>query len=191
MPERTVATVRQNKRREGWVATGADPLNTLAAHEGLRRAHEMGYRYPQGFAGFRATLDSWLAGVRLCDTVAVRSPKEIRLDVNADETGIAWLRQELGSIAGHRWHVPDEEADGRSTLTLENDDHPRGQHIRFPDDPFDSSYRMLGGQIIQITRQMGKLRFSILIQESVTVEDERTLPAHFTEVSTGTRSRTG
>lgn len=151
----------------------------------------MGYRYPQGFSGFQDPLDSWLAGVRACETVEARSPKEIRLDVNADETGIAWLRQELGSIAGHRWHVPDEEADGPNTLTLENDDHPLGQLLHFPDDPFDSSYRVLDGQITQITRQMGKLRFSILIQESVTVEDGRTFPAHFTDVSTGTRSRTG
>lgn len=151
----------------------------------------MGDSYPQGFAGFRASLDSWPAGVRACDTVEVRSPKEIRLCVNASETGIAWLRQELGSIAGHRWHVPYEEVDGRYTLTLEKDDHPLGQLIRVHDDPFDSSDRMLYGQITQINRQMGKLCFSILIQESVTVEDGRTLPTRFTDVSTGTRSRTG
>lgn len=151
----------------------------------------MGYRYPQGFGGFRANLDSWLAGVRVCETVEVRSPQEIRLDVNASETGIAWLRQELGSIAWHRWHVPYEQADGRYTQTLENDDYPPGQLIRFHDDPFDSSYRVLDRQISQIKRQTGKLRFSIVTQESVTVEDGRTLPARFTVVSTGTRSRTG
>ncbi len=190
MLELTVASVRQSKRREGWVVTGADPLDNSTAHEVLRRAHEMGYRYPQGFAGFRASLDSWPAGVRACDTVEVRFPKEIRLDVNGSEAGIAWLRQELGSIAGHLWHVPYEEAAGRYSLTLENDDHPLGQLIRVHDDPFDSSYRVLDGQITQINRQMGMLRFSILIQESVTVETGRTFPTHFTVVSTGTRSRT-
>jgi hypothetical protein len=173
------------------VATGADSLKNSTAHEVLRRVRELGYRYPQGFAGFRGSLDSWPTGVRTGETVEVRSPKEIRLDVNASETGIAWLRQDLGSIAGHRWHVPYEAADGRYPRTRENDDHPLRQLIRVHDDPFDSSYRVLDGQITHINRQMGTPRFSILIQERAAVEDGRALPARFTVVATGTRRRTG
>lgn len=165
------------------MVAGTARVNDSRAHEIMQRAHEAGYRYPAGFAGFRTSLEASIAGDQVSGTIAVRAPKDIEIDAATDEAGMAWLRQELASVAGHRWHAPYSEADGRHTLTLDADDgHPLGQLVEVQDDRFASSYRVRDGQIAQVNRQMGTLRFSILIQDRVTAPDGRTLPAHFTVV---------
>lgn len=165
------------------MATGTLRVNDSRAHEIMQRAHEASYRYPAGFAGFQASLEASLAGDQISGTIAVRAPQDIEIDVATDEAGMAWLRQELASVAGHRWHAPYSEADGRHTLTLDADDgHPLGQLVEVQDDRFASFYRVHDGDITQVSRQMGKVRFSIFIQERATAPDGRTLPAHFTVV---------
>jgi hypothetical protein len=104
-----------------------------------------------------------------------------RFDLLADNTDLEWIRQEIASIVGHRWPVDYTQGDGRYTLTLgPADNHPLGQLVQFHDDPFSSSYRIAGGQITQVNRQMGKVRFSIQTQVRTETRDGRTLPAHFT-----------
>jgi hypothetical protein len=113
--------------------------------------------------------------------VTLRSPREIEIELDADEETLGWLRQELGSMAGHRWPTPYAESDGRWTLTLEEDaGHSLGDLIRVHDDPFNSSYRLRNGRIAQVNRQMGPTRFSINIHEHTETSDARTLPAVFT-----------
>jgi hypothetical protein len=109
-------------------------------------------------------------------TVEVRSPSEIRYG-HTLEGADGRLRREISSIAGHRWHLPYEEADGRHRLELDAGEHPLGRLVRV-EDGMRSSYRIQGGLISQINREMGGLRFSINIQERVFTGDGRTLPVH-------------
>lgn len=114
----------------------------------------------------------------------MRSPREMALGIDADEAGLQWLNRELGSMIGHRWHAPYAEGDRRYTQTLGSDDaHPYGRLIRLHDDRFNSSYRVRDGQIAQINRQMGPMRFTIHIQDRVILPGDptgRSLPTHFT-----------
>jgi hypothetical protein len=156
-------------------------VNQPQAHAALQAVHEGGYRFSPNFAGFSANVQVEQDGVRQAGRVTLRSPREIDIDLDADEETLGWLRQELGSMAGHRWPTPYAESDGRWTLTLEEDaSHPLGNLIRVHDDPFNSSYRLRDGRIAQVNRQMGPTRFSINIHEHTQTADGRTLPAVFT-----------
>lgn len=154
--------------------------NQPQAHAALQAAHEGGYRFPADFAGFTAEVEITGGEPARTGRVTLRSPREIEIDVEADEETLGWLRHELGSMAGHRWPTPYAGSDGRWTLTLEDDGAALGDLIRVHDDPFNSSYRLRDGRITQVNRQMGPTRFSINIHEHTTLPDGRTLPAIFT-----------
>lgn len=155
-----------------------DVTSDVMAHEVLRRAYEAVYRFPPGFGGFRASVyRAWDLEGR-SGTVEVRSPSDITLGGQL-ESGDGRVRREVSSIAGHRWPVPYEEADGRYHLALEPDEHPLGKLVRVEDDEMGSAYRISGGHIQQIERQIGATRFSINVQERTFTGDGRALPVHF------------
>jgi hypothetical protein len=162
-------------------AAAAAVANDPAAHAALRQAHAAGYKFPAGFAGFTASLTFVQEGEAVSGRVTVRAPRDIQLDLETDEAAIGWLKQEIGSMAGHRWPTTYEAGDGRWTLTLEEDaNHPLGQTVTVHDDPFGSSYRLRDGHISQVHRQMGGTRFTITILEHQAAADGRTLPSVFT-----------
>lgn len=155
-----------------------DLLGDPTAHQVLRRAYEAAYKFPQDFGGFRASLYYARDTESTAGSIEVCSPSDIRfggLLEGADDR----LGQELTSIIRHRWFVPYEEADGRYRLTLDPSEHPLGRLVRVESDGMDSSYRVQGGHISQINRDVGSLHFSIHIQERTFTRDARALPVHF------------
>lgn len=178
------------------VAQQAKPAvaNDPAAHELLRAAHERGYRFPAGFGGFSATVTFITDAATTEGSVAMRAPRDLILDLDASEEDTAWVRQEIASIAGHRWPTPYEQSDGRWTLTLSDDTaNPLGQSIKVHDDPFDSGYRVRDGKISQVLRKMGNTRFTITMLDHQPAGDGRLLPSIFTvtfwDVETGRLTR--
>ena len=155
------------------------PANDSAAHDLLRGAHQAGYRFPEGFPGFRASLRYTNDQGRTSGAVEVFAPNQITLDLDADEAARQWVLQEMASIVGHRWPASYEQQDGRYNLTLEPGEHPLGQLIRFNDDRFSSAYRVRNRSLSQINRSMGKMRFSINILEHEPVADGRIVPSQF------------
>ncbi|MGH2531910.1 MAG: DUF3386 family protein [Thermomicrobiales bacterium] len=168
--------------------------NESAAHDLLQTAHEQGYRFPEGFSGFSAEVTYEDPTTRSVGAVAVRAPRDVMLELDASEGVASWLRQEMSSMAGHRWPTTYEASDGRYALTLDGEaNDPRGRLIQFHHDPFDSSYRIREGRIVQVNRRMGQVRFSINILEHVQTADGRLLPTYFTvsfwDVSSGRLTR--
>lgn len=168
--------------------------NDPTAHELLRAAHERGYRFPAGFGGFSANVSLTTDSGVVEGSVAVRAPRELVLDLDTSEEDVSWVRQEIASIAGHRWPTPYEQSDGRWTLTLSDDaGHPLGQSIKVHDDPFDTGYRVREGKISQVLRRMGNIRFTITMLDHQPAGDGRLLPSIFTvafwDVETGRLTR--
>lgn len=154
-----------------------DLLGDSAAHQLLRRAYEAAYRFPQDFGGFRASLYYARNMESTAGSVEVRSPSDIRFR-GTFESADGRLDQELTSIIGHRWSVTYEEADGRYRLTLDPGEHPLGRLVRVECDGMNSSYRVQGGHISQMNRNVGGLHFSIHIQERTFTGDARALPVY-------------
>ncbi len=163
----------------------ADVANETAAHEILRAAHDQGYRFPAAFAGFtanvRTTETTPAATSTLAGTVTVTGPRATELETDSPGDLATWTRQEIASMAGHRWNTPYAEGDGRWTLTLEDDaDSVLGQTVIVHDDPFSSRYRVREGRIAQVIRTMGTTSFTISIQRHLPAADGLFLPADFT-----------
>jgi hypothetical protein len=161
-------------------ASAAPPVNEPAAHALLRSAYAAAYRYPSDFGGFQAHVEVVEDTTRSAGRVDVRGPRAIQLDLTDDAPGRDWLLQELASMVGHRWAMEYEQADGRFSLSLGPEEaHPLGRLVRVLDDPYHSTYRVLDGQIVQIDRQMGGMRFSICVQARTFAPDGRALPGQF------------
>lgn len=153
------------------------------AHQLLQPAHNRTYRYPEYFTGFKAKIRYSTDEKTRDGQVTIHSPNDMTLEIAGTEDELKLLQHEIASLCGHRWHTPYSTGDGRYTLSLdENTEHPLGQLILFQDDPFQSSYRIKDGSVVQINRQMGTTRFTIHIQEHVSVEGDRRLSKQFTVV---------
>lgn len=155
-----------------------DLLGDPPAHQLLRRAYEAAYQFPQNFGGFRASLYYARDTESTAGSVEVYSPSDIRFG-GTFEGDDDRLGQEFTSMIRHRWPIPYEEADGRYRLALDPGEHPLGRLVRVESDGMGSSYRVQGGHISQINRNVGGLHFSIHIQERTFTGDARALPVHF------------
>lgn len=155
------------------------------AHALLKDAHGRSYRFPEGFHGFTADVTITRAVgdtvTTASGTATVAGPRAIQVEIDGDEGLAGWVKQELGSMAGHRWPTSYEESDGRYELALgDGADHPLGQELTFENDPFSSAYRVAGGAISQVTRSMGPMRFTITMLRHEVAADGRSLPSEFT-----------
>ena len=152
-----------------------------AAHEMLQVAYNRAYRYPEDFAGFKAMIRYSTDEKTRDGLVTIHSPNGITLELEGTEDELKLLQREIASLCGHRWYAPYSAGDGRYTLSLDgNAEHPLGQLVIFQDDPFKSSYRIKDGSIVQINRQMGTTKFTIYIQEHISLEGDHKLPRQFT-----------
>lgn len=155
------------------------------AHEALRTAHDGGYRFPEGFHGFTANVtvieDSGGTVRQGVGSAIVGGPRAIEVALDAEDDLAAWAGSELASMAGHRWPSPYEKADGRWTLSIEDETtSPLGRLVTVHDDPFQSAYRLRDGRIAQVIRTMSTTRFTITIQAHAPTDDARVLPVAFT-----------
>ena len=158
------------------VAMADDP----AARDLLRRAFGSTYRWSAAFKGFSARLRVEEAGRAVEGTVDVRLPESITVS-GADPELQKWTEGQVGMMAVHRGHRTFEEADGRHTLTLgEEDGHPLGRLLLIHGDGMNSRYRVAGDRIRQINRSMGPVRFTINVEDALTTPDGRHLTTRYT-----------
>jgi hypothetical protein len=158
------------------VAAADDP----AARELLRRAFGSTYRWSAAFKGFSARLRVEEVGRTVDGAVDVRLPESITVSL-ADPELQKWTEGQVGMMAVHRGHRTFEEADGRHTLTLaEEDGHPLGRLLQIHGDGMNSRYRVAGDRIRQINRSMGPVRFTINVEDALTTPDGRHLTTRYT-----------
>lgn len=150
------------------------------ARELLRRANEKTYRWPKGFGGFSTDLICEQSGKVSKGRVEVRSAREVKVSLD-DEVLQKWAEGQIGMMAIHRSARPFEEADGRFSLTLgEEEHHPLGRLIYIHGDGMNSRYRVKEDRITQINRSMERMRFTINVDESLTTPDEKFLTTRYT-----------
>jgi hypothetical protein len=167
----------QTYQRASEAVTAVDEAN---AREMLRRAFESTYRWSPEFKGFQARLAVWEPGIRSEGTVRVELPDTIAVTLS-DPDAQKWAEGQIGMMAVHRGHRAFDQADGRHTLTLgEDDGHPLGRLLLIHGDGMSSRYRVLADQIRQINRAMGPVRFTINVEDSAATSDGRRLTTRYT-----------
>lgn len=147
------------------------------AHELLRGAHEAVYRFEEGFPGFGA--DLYYADDLGHETgrVTATSPGEVKVECDLRD-GRDWARGELSSTLSNRWPAPYEQSDGRHKLKVLREDHPLGALIEV-EDLFGSAYRVLGGHVTQVRRNVRGRRMEVLVLDRTVTTDGRNLPSHY------------
>jgi hypothetical protein len=153
-----------------------------AAKELLRRAYEKTSRWGKEFPGFTADLLLNDNGKEYKGKVKIKSPKETEITVEgADEPLLKWAQNQIGMMAVHRASRPFEEADGKYPLTFAPEDHhPLGRQILIHGDGMNSRYRIKDDRIQQISRSMGKMSFTINVEEAMTTSDGKHLTTRYT-----------
>jgi hypothetical protein len=162
---------------------GAEPVTVaddLKAREVLRGAFESTYRWTPEFKGFRARLAVREAGKQAEGDVLVELPETVKVSLS-DADAQKWAEGQISMMAVHRGHRAFDQADGRHTLTLgEDDGHPLGRLLLIHGDGMNSRYRILANQIRQINRSMGPVRFTINVEDSAATADGRRLTTRYT-----------
>lgn len=167
----------QTDQRVSEPVTTVDDAN---ARDVLRRAFASTYRWSPEFKGFAARLSVWETGKRFDGDVRVELPDVVTVSLSDDETQ-KWAEGQIGMMAVHRGHRAFDQADGRHTLTLgEDDGHPLGRLLLIHGDGMNSRYRVLVDQIRQINRSMGPVRFTINVEDSAATADGRRLTTRYT-----------
>ena len=169
--------MEQHQRSETATTVQDDP----AAKALLRAAYEKTSRWGKEFPGFTADLVVNDNGKEYKGKVRIKSPKEVEVSVDAEEGLVKWAQGQVAMMAVHRSSRPFEEADGKNPLTFgEEDHHPLGRQILIHGDGMNSRYRIKDSRIQQISRSMGKMSFTINVEEAMTTKDGKFLTTRYT-----------
>jgi hypothetical protein len=131
------------------------PLDDPAARTLLAAAYARMYKWPPGFAGYRAQLSVNNDGHPYDGTVTVIPQQQPRVEVTGNENLRAWVRERLWTQTMHLVDIPFHAGDGRYAITFMNDthavcDHPRGPCVRLSGGPLPSWYRIEKERYTQI-----------------------------------------
>jgi hypothetical protein len=167
--------------KEEKVAVQDDP----AAKALLKGAFDRTSRWGDSFPGLVADLVINENGAIYKGSVSVKSPKEtdVTLEVGPEKEALVnWAKDQIGMMAVHRGSRSFEEADGKYSITFadENEAHPLGRQICIHDElPAPSCYRIKEGRIQQVSRDMGRMRFTINIEEVMQTHDNKILTTQY------------
>jgi len=158
--------------------------NDPAAKALLRGAYDKTSRWGENFTGVTADLILNQNGTEYKGKVTIKSSKETDVSLSVGPEGealLGWAKNQVGMMATHRASRPFEESDGKYSITFakELDIHPLGQQICIHGDGMNSRYRIKEGRIQQVSRSMGKMRFTINIIEAMTTKDNKFLTTQY------------
>lgn len=154
------------------------PKDDPKAREILRRAFEKTERWAPGFSGFAADLTANIDGKEISGKLSAPN-KEVSVSL-PDEGLSKWVTGQVSMMMVHRMHRTFEESDGKYALTLgEEEPHPYGRLIYIHGDGMNSRYRVLDDRILQIHREMGKMKFTINVEEALKTPSGRYITTHF------------
>ncbi len=160
--------------------------NDPAASELLKAAYTNTSRWGQEVRGFTATLVCNDDGVEYTGNVTLDLPETVEVTLSATsgtapEPLLKWVNGQVGMMATHRASRPFEEADGKYAITFgPSDAHPLGRQLIIHGDGMNSRYRVKEGRIQQIHRDVGRMRFTINVEEAMTTSDRKFLTTKYT-----------
>ncbi|MBI1824514.1 MAG: DUF3386 family protein [Nitrospirae bacterium] len=158
---------------------GAIPPDQPEARNLLKGAYETTYRWEKGFKGFSSDLEVILNGKSYKGRAEVQLPDQVKVLLSDMEAG-KWAEGQIGMMAVHRAYRLFDAGDGKHSLSLgEFDLHPLGQLVRIHGDGLNTRYRIKENRILQINRNMGPVRFTINIQDSIKTSDGKYLNTRY------------
>ena len=156
----------------------ADP----AAYALLKAAHDARQVLPVNLTGLTAEVVFDDDGKQSTGTLTYRpqGKSEVQVAGLAEEPK-AWLDDQVLSMLGHRRGGDFAQGDGRFPITFgaEGSASKRWGRLVQLNDNFQSAYRVRDNKVVEVTRTMGNLRFTISVLETIQAETGKYLSEHF------------
>ncbi len=131
------------------------------------------------FPGFKADVSGMVDGRPFEGTVKIDAEGTIRPNIE-DETAAGWVEYQLDSIVLHRLAPSSRRPKPVLYFADEDVDHPLGRLLTFVGGNFASSYRIQGGQIRVVNRNLGSMNMTITVLDNRTNDDGKFLPHSYT-----------
>ncbi len=132
----------------------------------------------QDFPGFSADINVNLNGRQAAGRLVIEPQGTLALELQ-DPVLREWAEEQLNSLVQHR--MPEDNLPQGKVKYADNDlTHPLGRKIDLGDPELGSVYRIKDDVIMEVSRKMGKTRFTISMLEVTRDPDNKYLPRSFT-----------
>ncbi len=152
----------------------------------LKSAHDARQVLPSDFEGFDALLNYSVNGKSYEGKLVFRNKAGgTNIDIaGVDKDEMSWLKDKLISMIGHRRGGEFSERDGRHKITFGGNDSDKNRQNRlgtlvFLNDKLNSSYRVKDRKVMEVTRMMGNIVFTISVIQTMTADPGKYLAHHF------------
>lgn len=142
-------------------------MNDNTARDRFRAAYEHRYTWDSDFPGYTTKLE--LKQGDETYTAEIKVNKDLAVEVSGidDEKVAESVYNHMRDVITHRKRNSFENAHGKSTFTLGEEDHTDAVEILVKGDSMGSNYKIRGTEICQVSRVMGPMAFVINTNESL------------------------
>ncbi|NJK56281.1 MAG: DUF3386 domain-containing protein [Pleurocapsa sp. SU_5_0] len=142
-------------------------MNDNTARDRFRAAYEHRYTWDSDFPGYTTKLE--LKQGDETYTAEIKVNKDLAVEVSGidDEKVAESVYNHMRDVITHRKRNSFENAHGKSTFTLGEEDHTGAVEILVKGDSMGSNYKIRGTEICQVSRVMGPMAFVINTNESL------------------------
>jgi len=134
---------------------------TYSARDLFQAAYENRYVWDHTFPGYHCDFNLILDGTTYTGRAKITPDMQVEVET-ADPTAQEWLRNQLKDVVVHRKPSSFAASHGNHTFELDGEpDNTGAQPIQVGGDAMGSHYKVRDQQVVQVSRVMGRVAFTI------------------------------
>ncbi|WP_370304100.1 DUF3386 domain-containing protein [Pleurocapsa sp. CCALA 161] len=142
-------------------------MNDNTARDRFRAAYEHRYTWDKDFPGYTTKLELKQGDETYKAEIKVNKDLGVEVSGIDDEKVAESVYNHMRDVITHRKRNSFENAHGKSTFTLGEEDNTGAVEILVKGDSMGSNYKIRGTEICQVSRVMGPMAFVINTNESL------------------------
>lgn len=142
-------------------------MNDNTARDRFRAAYEHRYTWDSDFPGYTTKLELKQGDETYKAEIKVNKDLAVEVSGIDDEKVAESVYNHMRDVITHRKRNSFENAHGKSTFTLGEEDNTGAVEILVKGDSMGSNYKIRGTEICQVSRVMGPMAFVINTNESL------------------------
>ena len=141
--------------------------DTNQARDRFRAAYENRYTWDSNFPGYTTELELKQGEEVYSAKIRVNSDLSVEVTEIEDEKVKESVYNHMRDVITHRKRASFEQAHGKSTFSLGEEDSTGAVEILVKGDAMGSNYKIRGTEICQVSRVMGPIAFAINTNDSL------------------------
>ena len=137
------------------------------ARDRFRAAYENRYTWDENFPGYKTKVELKQGDEIYTGNITVNRDLSVEVTGIADEKVHESVYNHLRDVITHRKRSSFEQAHGKSTFSLGEEDSTGAREILVKGDSMGSNYKIRGAEICQVSRVMGPIAFVINTNDSL------------------------